>query len=288
MSTVDPVRERAEREAARRGSPARVVRHVMLQALQFIFAVLLGMGVVTLIDTSRVTELNSVFGTWDSRLQDLIWTVPVGMVGVILFGIAVGFSANSLTGRPLAFPVVGPATVVLVGVAIGFTVLVPWLTPPDEVGIRLDETYGESETWGLGEWVWYHIDVWGPIVLWALAIGAAAIGAIARIHRRARRPVLDEVLAIGVRVPGEVTEAPLPDPHATRTITRITVCYTDRSGTTRWVEPVLAMLTQELPRRGDLVSVAYDPNAPGDTKRIFVGPADARDAADFRRWSFDV
>ncbi len=288
MSTVDPVRRRAERAAARRNSPWRIVRHVVLQALQFVCAVLLGMGVAAIVDMGRVTSLNSVFGTWDSRLEGLFWTLPVGLVGLILFGIAVGVSARTITGRPLTFPVVGPATVVLIGVAIGFTVLVPQLTPPDQVGVRLDTTFGESEAWGFGDWIWYRVDVWGTVLLWALAVASAATGFVARLRRRARRDVVDQVLAAGDRVPGEVTEAPTPDPHAVRTISRITVRYTDRLGTTRWVEPVVVLPTRELPRVGDILTVAYDGNAPGNTKRVFVGPADAQDAADFRRWNMSA
>ncbi|WP_285725903.1 DUF3592 domain-containing protein [Psychromicrobium xiongbiense] len=285
MSTVDPVAQRHQREAARRGSPARTARYVVMQVLQFGCAILLGMGLVSMADEGRVTSLNSVFGNWDSRLMGTFWTFPVGLCGVIMFGIAVSFSAISLTGRPLVFPVIGPATVILIGIAIGFSAAAPQLTPPDQVGVRLDTSFGKNEPWTLGHWVWYYLDVWGPLLLWTFAAAAVVMGAVARFRRRARHSVLAEVAANGARVAGEVTEARLPDPHATRTLTRITVCYVDRSGTTRWIEPPLMGLTSELPRLGDTVTVLYDQNAPGNTKRIFVGPADAQGPDDFHRWN---
>jgi len=288
MSTIDPVQRRAERAAARQGSPGGILRHVVLQTLQFVAAVVFGMGLVVMADLSRVTELNSVFGTWDSRLEGMIWAFPVGLMGMISLGIAVAFSAGRITGRPMSFPVVGPATVVLVGIALGFTLLAPGMTPPDQVGVRLDPSFGDSEAWGPAEWIWYRLDVWGPALLWVLAAAAAALGITARLRRRARRDLLADLVATGALVPGEVTEAPMPSPEAANTIARITVRYSDQLGTVRWVEPTIAVRTRDLPAAGATVAVVYDRNAPGDVQRIFVGPADARTADDFRRWNVTV
>ena len=288
MSTVDPAQARAERARAWREGPASRVVLVGAAILLALFAILLGIGIMAMLDSSRITSLNSVFADWSSDLDGLLWMFGVGLTGTILATMGMFAAASAATGRSLSFPVVGPVTIGLIGVAIGVTIAAPMLTPPLTVGQRTDPVFFEHTPWGGGEWVWFAASWWAPLLAWALAVGSVVIAIVARARRRARRSTLAEVLSMGRIVDGVVTEAPIPSPESANLIGTITVRFDDHTGTARWTRCTGAWPVRALPAPGDRVAVVVDPASPGDERRIWVGPAGSTTIEGFTRWGLGV
>lgn len=284
MSTVDPAQARAERAAAWRAGPASRLVLVLVGGVLALSAILLGVGIMAMLDSSRITSLNSVFANWSSDLDGLLWMFGVGLTGTILATMGMMAAASAATGRSLSFPVVGPVTITLVGVAIGVTIAAPMLTPPLTVGERTDPVFFEHTPWGGGEWVWFAASWWAPLLAWALAVGSVVIAIVARARRRARRSTLAEVLSMGRIVDGVVTEAPIPSPESANLIGTITVRFDDHTGTQRWTRFTGAWAVSALTTPGDRVAVVFDPATPGDERRIWVGPAGSTTIEGFTRW----
>lgn len=285
MSTVDPARTRAERAERRRTSPLRPLLLTAVLALIAASGATLGAGVVALLDGMRISRLNGVFATWDSRLDHLFWLFPVGLLATVLLTLL----STLLVRRPaldrVPFPVVGPLPVALVGVAAGVTWTCTRLTAPVEVGVRTDPSFGNDQKWGTTAWIWYRADVWWPALAWAVAAAALVVAVVLRQRHRARSALIAGLLETGRIVPGEVTEAlPVPSPGSAGAAGRMTVRFTDPHGTERWVRPTCRIGADEVPFAGAEVAVLCDPQAPAEQRRIFVGPRGARTAAEFERW----
>ena len=288
MSTVDPERAREERRRAWREGPAsRIVLAVAGLALG-LFAVILGVGFMVDVDSSRITSLNSVFADWDSNLDGLRWTFPVGMVGVLLGVFGMVFAASASTGRHFSFPVAGPVTIGVVGAAIGVSIAAPMMTEPLTVGTRTDPVFFEHEPWGPWDWFWYEVTWWGPLLAWTLAAVAIGIAILARRRRRARRELLATVLASGLIARGVVTKAPVPSSEGSNYCTTISVRFVDHGGPERWTRCSGAWSKASLPQAGKFVAVLFDPAAAGDERRIWVGPVGSVDVDGFTRWGFGV
>ena len=288
MSTVDPAQVRAERATAWREGPASRIVLVLVGVVLALSAILLGVGIMAMLDSSRITSLNSVFADWSSDLDGLFWMFGVGLTGTILATMGMMAAASAATGRSLSFPVVGPVTIGLVGVAIGVTIAAPMLTPPLTVGERTDPVFFEHTPWGGGEWVWYAASWWAPLLAWALAVGSVVIAIVARARRRARRSTLAGVLATGLVANGRVTESPMPSPETSNLIGTITVRFEDHTGTPRWTTCTGAWSVSTIPGVGDWVAVLFDPADPGNERRIWVGPAGSTTIEGFTRWGLGV
>jgi len=284
MSTVDPAKAREERARAWREGPGSRSLLLGTAAMLALASFVLGFGIMVDVDSSRITSLNSVFADWDSNLDGFRWAFPVGIAGTILASMLMMFAANAATGRPLSFPVVGPLTIGLVGVAIGVSIAAPLLTEPLTVGVRTDPVFFEDEPWGGGEWFWYAVSWWGPLLAWTLAIASVVVAVVVRRRRGARRESLEQLLATGRIVRGLVTQAPIPSPESANLIGTITVRFEDAQGTPRWATTTGAWSVSTVPSTGDWVAVLFDPATPGDTRRIWIGPGGSRTAEDFTRW----
>lgn len=93
------------------------------------------------------------------------------------------------------------------------------------------------------------------------------------------------MLVGGRIVPGVVTEIAKIDPSSGGLIGPIAVRFTDTAGVDRWVTKTGQWSASDLPRDGDTAAVLFDPAEPGNTGRIWIGPAGSRSPADFSRWS---
>lgn len=273
MSTIDPAQVRAERLARLRRSPLRPAALAGVLALIGLASALTGAGLVAMLDSMRISRLNGVFAGWDSRLDSWFWMFPVGLCAVLALGLLSAPLVRSAPGLPLRYPVVGPLPVAAVGAAVGVTLACPRMTPPVEVGTRTDPSFGEDEAWGTVQWIWYRADIGWPILAWVLALLALAVAFAIRARRRARTALIADLLETGRIVAGEVTAT-----------SRLTVRFIDAAGADRWTRPPCAIPVAEQPATGAQVAVLCDPAAPGDERRIFVGPRGARSAAEFERW----
>lgn len=258
MSTTDPVAERRRREAAKLGAPRYAVALVISGAV-----IALGAGVLA--------AMLLGFGAMDEFTEAAPFPWPglgmvIGLPALILGFLAHTGFARKYTGRPLDYPLVGPLTLMLGGGAIGGWIgWAGWFAPAG------------SRPGGL----WWLV----PAGLTVLAALSLASGAGSRIRKRAGRRTLAEVLVSGRITAGEATAIPDISPESNALLGEIVVRFVDDAGTERWVQRLGQWKRPELPKTGDTVAVLFDPAAPGDTKRIWIGPADARTAEDFSRWS---
>lgn len=285
MSTIDPAQARAERVERLRSSPLRPAALTAVLVATGLAAAALGAGVVAMLDSMRISKLNGVFATWESRLDHLFWLFPVGLCATIALVLLSTLLARAPSAGRLRYPVVGPLPVAMVGIATGVTWMCTRLTAPVEVGVRTDPSFGNDETWGTTQWIWYRADLWWPVLAWALAVAALVVAVVVRQRHRARSARIAHLLEAGRIVPGEVTEAlPVPSPGSAGAAGRMMVRFTDPQGTDRWVRPMCRISAGELPFVGAEVAVLCDPQAPADVRRIFVGPRGARAASEFERW----
>lgn len=286
-------RGRTPLEAYRATRMPYLVHGVLMIALG-VAAVGLGAGIVSFLDEFRADALNSIFGDPGPVRHVVLFDLGTyALFAVILLTLAVTTTAQWATGRQLDFPVLGTIPVVLVGVAIGVTISVPWMTPAAVVGRRVDTSFGSpDELWNGWDWAWYRFDLWGPIVAIALAVCALLVAVIVRMRRSRTRHALRHVLSHGAIVPGIVTAAPsfvrTHDPATSPTNTRmrgdLVARFTDPTGTVRHVAQVSAFHVGDVPVVGQPVAVLMDPQAPADTKRVWLAPAGARSERDFRAW----
>lgn len=123
-----------------------------------------------------------------------------------------------------------------------------------------------------------------PVVLGAIALVAFVTGTRARLRRRSRRTGLAQVLTTGRIVPGLIVEIAEIDASSGGLIGPITVKFTDLSGVDRWVKKVGQWKRADLPTTGDSAAVLFDPQDPGNTARIWVGPPGSATTAAFRLW----
>lgn len=269
MSTVDPAAARRERFERHRGTTAAAIATVLSGVLVVATGAVAGFGFAGFLDTFRLMELNSVFSTWESQMSSpFIWQ-PIGVVASIFSLWLYSTWNHRYTGDRSRFAGVGPLTLLTVGLTGGVWIGCLSWTAPDQVGMRIDPTFGEHEPWGAGAWIFYSAQWWLPALfaLFALAFFLLGIGGRRRAARR--RELVAHLMVSGRRAQGSVTESAVPSSEASRMIFSLTVTFTDLSGTDRWVKRVVKYRSTEVPRVGAPVTVVYDPSAPGDESRIF-------------------
>jgi len=251
MSTVDPVEARAQREAARIGSPAAAV------------GIVIGLALIAL---GAVLEVRALYGFAEFDALGETEEPPLAIFGMIaglplmLLGFFVHIAASRrFTGRLLSAPGVGPLSILFVGFAVG--------------------------AW------WGALSVPTSGALWLIPIGVTVLavlflllGMTSRLRRRTRHNVLVHLVNHGRVAPAEIVEIPVIDPSSGGLLGPVTVKFTDANGVDRWVTKTGQWKERDLLKTGDPASVLFDPTAPDDTARIWVGPAGSSTAADFSRW----
>ncbi|PWD50660.1 hypothetical protein C8046_08330 [Serinibacter arcticus] len=288
MSTIDPARVRRERSQARQGSFGAAIGVVLGNLLILAGGASAGWATAgdTFLGQFRDHALNHFFAESPTDLGpsgfDLV-ALPVGIVLPIIGMFVLTAAARAYTGQIMSFPLVGPLTVWLAGFAAGLTARIHEWPPPLTVGVRVDESFGEDEVWSSTDWAWYHADRWIPWVAVGVALLSLVTGVIARARRAGRRRELDRLVLKGQRTIGDVTEIPTLT-EGSALLAPWTVHFVDRSLTDRWVTSSGKFPRDDLPRVGDRVTVLYDPAAPGDRRRIYLGGLEAHTAEDFLRW----
>jgi len=250
MSTVDPVEARRRREAARRESKPSAAMYVI--GLLVIFV-------------GGVCEVRSIYGFAEisgdaDQPPFAIFLQIVGLPAILLgLFLAIG-GARRYTGKLAAAPVVSPGTLLFAGFAAG-----AWWgrSVLEDPNIALAVT---------------------PVVLTALAALMLVAGTLKRLRRRTTRGLLAELVVSGRIVPGVITEIAEIDPSSGGLIGPVTVRFTDLAGVDRWVRKVGQWRRTDLPKAGDSAAVLFDPQDPGNTHRIWVGPAGSTTAQDFTLW----
>lgn len=281
MSTIDPQQVSEDRRAAWRGSTRGALLLMCGAGLLFVGSALGGFAFGDFFDGFRSMRLTGSIGGFGG--QSDLWLMPAATV-TGLAGIALHFVAARLyTGEVLAFPVVGPATVGLFGAALGVWTGARSWTEPETVGTRTDAFDGEDK-WGTLEWVLYRADTWLPLLVLVFAVLTLLFGFSSRARRRSRRALLEQLLGSGRYAEGQVTKIPTFESSSAAGIGNWTVKFTDAWGTDRWVTRIGRFVVSDMPRRDQAVTVLYDPSAPGDDKRIFVGPVGSKSVTDFVRW----
>lgn len=283
MSTVDPVRRVKERQASRVGS-SRAAIWLLLSAIVTLAAGLIcGMAVAWMFDLNREHMINSIFADAPELSMSLVWTTAVGPILAVAAGGMMTAAAKAYTGHLFDFPVVGPVTIGLIGAVPGVMIGIRYWTPPMTVGVRTDPVFGDDEVWSQIDWIAYHATTWLPLLTALLALVSLVSGIHARRRKASRRRDLDRLLVEGHRVVGDITDISTPS-EGSAILTPWTVHFLDRSLTDRWVTSHGRFERNDIPKVGDLVSVLYDPMAPGDKHRIYIGGMEAVTADDFLRW----
>lgn len=283
MSTIDPIRLQRERALARQGSPAAAAGLVLGALVVLVAGALSGWAMTGLVETSRESQLNSIFADAPPASMTWVWGASVGPILCFAGGGIMTAAAKAYTGVLLTFPVVGPLTIGLVGAAVGTAFGVRAWVPPVTVGVRTDPVFGDDEVWSTFDWVMYHATTWLPLLVAALALVSLVVGIAARRRKAVRRGELDRLVVEGQRVIGDVTAIPTLT-EGSALLAPWTVHFIDRSLTDRWVTSHGKFPRDDLPKVGDRVTVLYDPAAPGDKHRIYVGGLEAHTAQDFLRW----
>ncbi|WFR67181.1 hypothetical protein P9139_00485 [Curtobacterium flaccumfaciens] len=284
MSTVDPAGERQIREASYRGSTTALIWTVIGAVLLVAAGCVAGLGASQFVNVFRMMNLNSVFS--DSADPQVVWwTIPAAVVGSLIAGAVYTRWNHRWSGRTSDFSGVGPATPWLIGATASLWWATTALWPaPDQVGVAVDPTFGQDETWGVGEWIWYAARWWLPAIASIFSLLALIGGAIARRRRGNRRVLIGELLRAGRRTEGEVTAVSgTTSPEATYTMLSWTFAFTDLHGTRRWVERTEGFRDGTAPVHGAPVSVLFDPARPEDTRRIFAAPRGGDDVDDYLR-----
>lgn len=273
MSTVDPRIVRQQKAEAARASGAAYVSAIVFAVVHFGLWALAGYGGGIILDTFRLMAIN-VVGHWDGALgYDLLWMFFVGVFG----GAFLGFV---LTGRMSRVLPVGailfPFVTAFLGVAAGLLLFVPRWTAPDAVG-HVEAFLGDDAApWDAGGWIMYWMPWWLPILF--AVLGLLVLWLVIRSGALARRKAatISSMIQAGVREVGAVSEV-----IATGTeimgnpLLQLTVRYTDATGTPRWVTKRHVFPVAQQPRVGDVFTVWYDPNRPGDEKSIVLAAGDS-------------
>lgn len=285
VSTIDPARVQREKVRARQGSVGAGIGVVVGDLIVLAGGAFTGVAMASdiLLGGLRDSALNHFFAdTPDSSGADIA-ALPASIMTTLLGMFVVIAAARAWTGGRLSFPVVGPLTIWLAGLAAGLAFGVHRWPAPLTIGVRTDPAFGEDEPWSAVDWALYRAGGWIPWIAVALALASLAVGVVVRRRAAARRRTLDRLLVQGWRARGDVTAIPTLT-EGSALVADWTVHFVDRLGTDRWFTSTGRFPRDDLPVRGDLVSVLYDPTAPGDMHRIFVGGLEAVSADDFLRW----
>ncbi|WP_029608147.1 hypothetical protein [Leucobacter chromiiresistens] len=283
MSLVDP-QEAARRDHARhRGTASALIATICFGVLALAAATVLGFAVGGVFEQLRVMSINSVFGSWETEtpIAFRAWGLPLGILGLIVTLGLYGTWNHRYSGRSDFFVIVGPLTIVLAGLTVGTWLASTMWAAPDAVGVAVDPVFGQNETWGIGAWALYAGTWWLP-GLFALLTVLSLIGRVLAARRRERNGrVVEQLLARGVRTEAEITQAPLPEPSASRMIAPLVARFSDSEGVSRWVACTAALRTRDVPAVGARRPLVFDPADPGDVQRIFLSPAGGTDPSSF-------
>lgn len=285
MSTIDPARVRRERSLARQGSSGAATAVVLSNLILLVGGGAGGWAAASDLGLGgfRDRALNHFFAEMPDPVALDMVVLPASVIMPLIGMFALTASARAYTGVVMSFPVVGPLTVWLVGAAAGLTLAVRRWPEPLTLGVRTDPVFGDHEVWSSVDWAWYHAGDWIPWVAVAVALLSLVAGIVARRRKARRRRELDCLIVEGQRAVGDVTKIPTLT-EGSAILTSWTVHFVDRLQTDRWVTSQGKFPRDELPKLGDRVAVLYDPTAPGDKRRIYLGRLEARTAEDFLRW----
>lgn len=250
MSTVDPIQVRRQHEAARLGSTSSAAMFVVGLLILFI-------GAAIVVRSNYGFAEMAVAG---DEPPSAIFLMPAGIVMMILGTLISIVGTYRYMGRWAVAPVVGQGTVLLAGFAAGAWWGWAALAKPD--------------------WVWILI----PVALTTLAVLALGLGVIMRRRARTRRSVLAELVVSGRIVPGVIANIPEIEAGSGGLIGTVTVKFTDTAGVARWVQKVGQWRRPDLPKIGDGTAVLFDPQDPGNTARIRVGPPGSATVEAFSLW----
>jgi hypothetical protein len=280
--------------AARAAGPASLLAWLALLALSGLIAVVFcalgtrlgsaggvaGYTVIDLLDEIRLMNVNSVFSDTESAMPFVGWLIWVALIGsaatiaIYTKFHRVWFGADATRRFPTA------SLLWRIGLIAGlwWTALTQ-LTPPDQVGVAVDPTFGHDQAWGVGEWIWYATKWWIPALV-SLVLLLPVLGRVRGGRRRAR---IARVQAIGRQVPGAVTRVIDKGTVNDQPLVKWTFRFADSAGQDRWVERTDVFPVGEKPRVGTSVRVLFDPTRPGDRKRIFVSFGTGDTSSEFLR-----
>ena len=284
MSLIDPREAEARKTADLQGTPAALAATIVAGLCVLLSAALIGFAAAAVFDQFRITSINSVFSSWDTRIPVAVrgWGLPLGIIASIFSTAQYAKWNHRFTGRSTSFAGLGPLTIVLLGLTAGIWLATTLWTEPDAVGVAVDPTFSRDEPWDVGGWVLYSAKWWLP-GLFALLTVLSLVGRVASGRQRSRRSaIVEELIRTGALVDAEVLEAPLPAAEASRMAAALLVSFTDRQRSTRFVRCTALLRPSELPPVGAHLPLLFDPAASGDVKRIFLSPTGGTSPEDFQ------
>lgn len=169
---------------------------VVSAALCVVAAGAIGFALGGVFDQLRATVLNSVFGNDDSTIPPAVrgWMLPLGILAVIIAAMQYETwrirRADAVQARDAGADGAGPSlarTLIILGVTLGFCVSALLWTSPDAIGVAVDPSFGDDESWGAGAWVLVTGQWWAPALLIALSAWSIREDLRARRSRRAAR-----------------------------------------------------------------------------------------------------
>lgn len=272
MSTINPQDKRAAEARSAQGSAGPLLRSVLFGIVIVAMGAVFARALISILDVFRLMMVNSVFAE-DGDDQPMAWLLIIGILGSIAFTSWYTRAVSAYTGGRI--PAVRPLTLQLLGFAgaAGVALLpgVNWWRAPTAVGTAVDPVFGNDETWGPLEWVFYALPVIlaaGSAVLFLLSI----VGRIWRLRHEDRRDrMLGRILRDGRTVSGTVTELARTGLIVNDVpMLRLVVGYTDHLGTARWVTKQALVPVTAFPAVGDAVQVHYLDADIANEKQILV------------------
>ncbi len=276
MSTIDPAELRRARSERLRGSTGAACVVAVAAVLLVVAGAAAGLALAALLDQERITQLNSPLSSSssDSWILFPAVVVPTAVVGSMIAFPLYGWANRRYLGRK-RYVGLGPAPFWMAGAIIGAWYGCMNWTKPEKVGVRRfpDLLIGDQK-WDTGDWIFYHARWWLPSLVTVIGL-LTLLGSIGAqsLHRR-RDELITSLLTSGRLTPGTVTETVDPATESSKVAGKWTVKFTDLRGQDRWVTRLGTFPAASRPAVGETVTVLYDPQAPGDEKRIFVARGD--------------
>lgn len=226
-----------------------------------------GFGLLCALDTFRVMSMNGIFDSWESPIADQwpIFLLP-GIFGGVLVGAIGRKAAAAYGGRLGATLLVIPFT--LIGVLAVATAAPQLMTPPSQLGTKLDPAFNHPEPWQLDAWVAY----WAPFAAPGVVGVALLVVLVVRVRSMRKAAFAARLVEQGRRVEGTVTEVGGGSTEVNgQLLITFTVRFVDHHGTTRFVTKRKPVPLAQLPSVGQRAVVFFEPEHVGDEGRIAVG-----------------
>lgn len=283
MSLIDPREKEARRNAKYQGTPTALIATLLLGLAALTTTALIGFGIGGFVDQFRVMSLNSVFSTWDTAIPVWLrgWALPIGIVGSIIMLGAYGTWNHRYSGRTDGFAFLGPLPIVLLGLTLGSWYATTLWTQPDAVGVAVDPTFGQNESWDAGAWIIYAAQWWLPGIFALLTLLTLLSRLGAQKRRRLNDALATSLLRSGAQVEAEIVDAPLREPNSSRMIAEITARFEDTEGASRWVKAMVIVPTKQFPTTGSRRPLLFDPADAGNIERILLSPTGGTKPGDF-------